>query len=54
MFTFRAGESIHTENSYKYTQGSFAALARGCGFTPEIAWTDTAELFAVFVLRSSR
>jgi len=52
MFTFRAGESIHTENSYKYTQGSFAALARGCGWTPEIAWTDEAELFAVYVLRS--
>jgi len=52
MFTFRAGESIHTENSYKYTQGSFAALARGCGWTPEIAWTDPAELFAVNVLRS--
>jgi len=52
MFTFRAGESIHTENSYKYTQGSFAALARGCGWAPEIAWTDPAELFAVNVLRS--
>jgi dimethylhistidine N-methyltransferase len=52
MFTFRAGESIHTESSYKYTQGSFAALARGCGWTPEIAWTDEAELFSVHVLRS--
>ena len=52
MFTFRAGETIHTENSYKYTLGSFAALARGCGWTPEIAWTDPAELFSVHVLRA--
>ncbi|HKY88191.1 MAG TPA: L-histidine N(alpha)-methyltransferase [Pseudorhodoplanes sp.] len=52
MFSFRAGETILTENSYKYTQGSFAALARGCGWTPEIAWTDPAELFAVHALRT--
>ena len=52
MVTFRAGETILTENSYKYTQGSFAALARGCGWTPEIAWTDPAELFSVHVLRT--
>jgi dimethylhistidine N-methyltransferase len=53
MFSFRAGETIHTENSYKYTPGSFAALARGCGWTPEIAWTDPKELFSVNVLRAS-
>ena len=53
MFSFRAGETIHTENSYKYTPGSFAALARGCGWTPEIAWSDPKELFSVNVLRAS-
>jgi dimethylhistidine N-methyltransferase len=37
---FRAGESIHTENSYKYTLEAFAALARGSGWTPVAAWTD--------------
>lgn len=52
VFSFRAGEPIHTENSYKYTLGSFAALARGCGWTPEIAWTDPAELFSIHVLRA--
>ncbi len=51
-FSFRAGETIHTENSYKYTPGSFAALARGCGWTPETIWTDPAELFSVHVLRA--
>ena len=32
--SFRAGETIHTENSYKYTVESFAALARGTGWSP--------------------
>jgi len=31
-FAFAAGESIHTENSYKYTPASFGALAREAGF----------------------
>ncbi len=31
---FRAGETIHTENSYKYSVESFGALARGAGWTP--------------------
>ena len=37
---FRAGETIHTENSYKYSLESFAALARGSGWTPAAVWTD--------------
>ena len=31
VIEFRAGETIHTENSYKYTLDSFGALARGVG-----------------------
>src|SRR5262249_32612146 len=31
---FRSGETIHTENSYKYTPARFAALARRAGWTP--------------------
>ena len=30
-FSFRPGESIHTENSYKYSLARFTALARGAG-----------------------
>jgi len=45
---FRAGETIHTENSYKYTIESFQALARGSGWSPQKAWTD--GLFAVHAL----
>jgi dimethylhistidine N-methyltransferase len=37
---FRAGETLHTENSYKYTLGSFAALAHGSGWSPLNVWSD--------------
>jgi dimethylhistidine N-methyltransferase len=38
--TFRAGETIHTENSYKYTLDAFAALAEGSGWSKIKVWTD--------------
>jgi len=47
---FRAGETIHTENSYKYTVESFGALARGAGWTTTATWTDADKLFSVHVL----
>src|SRR5258708_33786219 len=31
-FSFRPGESIHTENSYKYSLERFGALARAAGW----------------------
>ncbi len=46
---FRAGETIHTENSYKYTVESFQALARGSGWLPLQVWTD--GNFSVHALR---
>jgi dimethylhistidine N-methyltransferase len=49
-FSFRAGESIHTENSYKYSFDRFTALARGSGWTPRETWTDGAGMFAVHAL----
>ena len=45
---FRAGETIHTENSYKYTVESFQALARGSGWSPLQVWSD--GLFSVHAL----
>jgi dimethylhistidine N-methyltransferase len=48
---FRAGETIHTENSYKYSVDSFRALARGAGWTPAAVWTDQNEYFSVHVLK---
>jgi dimethylhistidine N-methyltransferase len=47
---FRAGETIHTENSYKYTADSFGALARGTGWTPLSVWTDSQRYFCVQAL----
>jgi len=44
---FRAGETIHTENSYKYSIESLAALARGVGWLPVRAWTDSQKYFSI-------
>jgi dimethylhistidine N-methyltransferase len=48
---FRAGETIHTENSYKYTVDSFQALARGSGWLPLQVWSD--GNFSVHALRKT-
>jgi dimethylhistidine N-methyltransferase len=37
---FRSGETIHTENSYKYTVDTFQALAHGSGWSPLKVFTD--------------
>jgi uncharacterized SAM-dependent methyltransferase len=52
-FSFRAGESIHTENSYKYSIERFTAMARGSGWTPRESWTDGAGMFSVHALVAS-
>lgn len=44
---FKAGESIHTENSYKYTVDSFCALAAQAGWRHVQTWTDPQHLFSV-------
>lgn len=46
-FAFAAGESIHTENSCKYTVPEFQALALRAGYRPERVWTDADRLFSV-------
>jgi dimethylhistidine N-methyltransferase len=46
---FDRDETIHTENSYKYSVESFQALARGAGWTPAKVFSD--GLFAVHALR---
>lgn len=49
-FDFDAGETIHTENSYKYSIAEFQALARCAGFEPLHAWTDADDLFSIHYL----
>ncbi len=46
-FQFQSGESIHTENSYKYTVDEFSALAAEVGFQLQAVWTDQDQLFSV-------
>lgn len=46
-FAFEEGETIHTENSYKYTLGGFAVLAQRGGFRVETVWTDPDARFSV-------
>jgi dimethylhistidine N-methyltransferase len=46
-FEFRAGETIHTENSYKYSIESLGALARGVGWLPAGVWTDAKKYFSI-------
>jgi L-histidine Nalpha-methyltransferase len=47
---FRAGETIHTENSYKYSVESLGALARGAGWRPLQVWTDARKYFSIQAL----
>jgi uncharacterized SAM-dependent methyltransferase len=44
---FAAGETIHTENSYKYRPGQAEAMLRAAGFAPAQTWTDAKGWFAV-------
>lgn len=49
-FHFRAGESIHTENSYKYTVAEFQDLAREAGWSTGRVWTDGGAQFSIHEL----
>jgi L-histidine Nalpha-methyltransferase len=55
-FDFRAGETIHTENSYKYSVESLGALARGAGWQPAGVWMDERKYFSMqaFMLSEER
>ena len=50
VIEFHAGETIHTENSYKYTIESFAVLARSAGWLPLATWADPKGWFSVHAL----
>lgn len=51
-FAFGAGETIHTENSHKFTIAEFQEMARSSGLAPRAAWTDTQERFSVHYLEA--
>jgi L-histidine Nalpha-methyltransferase len=49
---FAAGESIHTENSYKYRPGEAEDLLVEVGFAATVTWTDPCSMFAVCLGRA--
>jgi L-histidine Nalpha-methyltransferase len=49
-FNFRAGESIHTVNSYKYSLPKLQQFAARAGWTHLQRWMDGQGRFAVHVL----
>jgi L-histidine Nalpha-methyltransferase len=51
-FSFERGESIHTENSYKYSIAEFQALAVPTGFRAVEVWTDPRGWFSIHGLHS--
>jgi dimethylhistidine N-methyltransferase len=53
VFEFDEGETIHTENSYKYTVQEFQQLARVAGWHPKMLWSDREGLFNVHYLSLS-
>ena len=47
VFNFAQDETIHTENSYKYSVTDFTELMESAGFSSRAVWTDEQELFSV-------
>jgi dimethylhistidine N-methyltransferase len=52
-FDFDVGETIHTENSHKYSVDEFRVFAREAGFAPHKVWRDRRGLFALHGLRAA-
>lgn len=52
-FEFEQGETIHTENSYKYSADEFKQLARRAGWHLQTTWHDEHGLFNVHYLSQS-
>jgi uncharacterized SAM-dependent methyltransferase len=52
-FAFRKGESLHTENSHKFTVSVFARLAAEAGWAANKIWISDAPRVALFRLEPS-
>jgi dimethylhistidine N-methyltransferase len=51
--SFRRGESIHTENSYKFTPDSVERLFARAGFAQRRSWTDGKKWFGVYLAEAA-
>lgn len=52
QFALRKGESIHTENSHKFTKRSGQLLLAAGGWEPRARWTDEARQFSLVLAES--
>nr|WP_286197694.1 L-histidine N(alpha)-methyltransferase [Variovorax boronicumulans] len=52
-YLWEEGETLHTENSHKFTVDSLRALATEAGFTPGPVWTDPNGLFSLHWLAAA-
>jgi len=51
VYPFQKGETIHTENSYKYHVEEFQDLAKQAHWKPRAVWTDPKALFSLHYYR---
>jgi dimethylhistidine N-methyltransferase len=54
IIQFERGETIHTENSYKYAPEHFADMAQSSGWHSVELWTDARQLFSLHLLEPRR
>lgn len=52
-FAMAAGETIHTENSHKFTRRSANLLLAAAGWTPRRRWTDEARQFSLLLAEAT-
>ena len=53
QFAMEAGETIHTENSHKFTRRSANLLLAAAGWTPRARWVDAAERFSLILAEAT-
>ncbi len=52
-FTMKRGETIHTENSHKFTRRSANTLLLAGGWTPQMRWTDCKKRFSLILAEAT-
>lgn len=52
-FAMKAGETIHTENSHKFTRRSANLLLQAAGWTPRRRWLDRGKRFSLILAEAT-
>jgi uncharacterized SAM-dependent methyltransferase len=52
-FSMEKGETLHTENSYKYAPEEFLEMASRSRFRALRHWLDDERLFAIYLLEAA-